>query len=35
MHGDEQEFLQFNKQPGKKLFAMVKHQNVKALLDNT
>ena len=35
MHADEHEFVQFNKQPNKKLFAMTKHQNVKALLDNT
>ena len=33
MHGDEHEFVQFNKQPSRKLVSMTKHQNVKALLD--
>ena len=27
MHGDEHEFIQFNKQPSKKLVLMTKHQN--------
>ena len=35
MHGDESEFVQFNKQPLRKLFYMMKHQNVKALLENS
>ena len=35
MHGDESQFLQFNKQPNKKLPSMMKHQNVKAVLDSS
>ena len=34
MHGDEHEFVQYNKQPCKKLASMIKHQNVKEIFPN-
>jgi hypothetical protein len=34
MHGDEPEFVQYNKQPSKKLSSMIKHQNVKERFPN-